>query len=164
MNLRPMLLSDVDCVVAIADRLAEAPRWAREVYETAVRPGSAPRRVALVAEEESAYVIGFAIASVVLPEAELETMGVAHERQRQGIGRQLLDEMSRILDGLGVTKVTLEVRASNAAAQGLYRSRGFVPGGRRPSYYIDPKEDAIIMCAYPGATGSPEADQNAARA
>ena len=51
MTIRPMQDSDLDRVLEIAGNLAQAPRWAREVYETAIRPGSAPRRVALVAEE-----------------------------------------------------------------------------------------------------------------
>ena len=39
----------------------------------------------------------------------------------------------------------LEVRASNAAAIQLYESAGFHRAGRRPDYYADPAEDAIVM-------------------
>lgn len=145
MTIRPMLASDIDRVLEIADNLAQAPRWAREVYRTAIRPGSAPRRVALVAEEPIPGVVGFAVASVVMPEAELETIGVAAGRQRRGVGRRLLEEVGRILSGLGVTKVSLEVRESNRAARQLYRAAGFDEIGRRPGYYADPKEDAILM-------------------
>lgn len=146
MTIRPMQASDVDRVLEIAKSLTQAPRWPREMYETAVRPGGAPRRLALVAEEpESATVIGFAMASMVLPEAELETIGVSSESQRRGVGRRLLEEIGRILAGAGVTKVILEVRESNSAARRLYRAAGFDETGNRPSYYIDPKEDALIM-------------------
>ena len=145
MTIRPMQDSDLDRVLEIAGNLAQAPRWAREVYEAAIRPGSAPRRVALVAEEATLGLVGFAVASFVTPEAELETIGVAVARQRSGIGRQLLGETKRILGGLGVTKVILEVRESNSAARQLYRATGFDETGRRSSYYVDPKEDAIIM-------------------
>jgi ribosomal-protein-alanine N-acetyltransferase len=140
-----MLASDIDRVLEITDNLAQASRWAREVYETAIRPGSAPRRVALVAEEPALGIVGFTVACVVTPEAELETIGVTAAQQRSGIGRQLLGETKRILGGLGVTKVLLEVRESNRAARQLYKAAGFDETGRRASYYVDPKEDAIVM-------------------
>ena len=45
----------------------------------------------------------------------------------------------------GATAMTLEVRPSNAAAIALYTSFGFRDTGRRPGYYQDNGEDAIIM-------------------
>jgi len=146
MTIRPMQASDLDRVLKIAESLAHAPRWTLPMYETAIRQRNVPPRVALVAEEtRSGQVVGFAVASVILPEAELETIGVATDQQRQGIGRQLIEEACRILRGMEVRKVILEVRASNWAAQRLYQSSGFVPTGRRASYYIDPEEDGLIM-------------------
>ena len=41
--------------------------------------------------------------------------------------------------------LTLEVRASNNAAIGLYEKHGFHRAGLRPGYYQKPKEDAVIM-------------------
>ena len=41
--------------------------------------------------------------------------------------------------------LTLEVRASNAPAQALYEKLGFREVGRRPRYYQNPKEDALIL-------------------
>ena len=54
--------------------------------------------------------------------------------------RQLL-ERGR---GLGIGDYTLEVRAGNAPAIGLYERLGFVSEGKRPGFYEDPKEDAVI--------------------
>jgi ribosomal-protein-alanine N-acetyltransferase len=45
----------------------------------------------------------------------------------------------------GATRVLLEVRASNAAAQQLYASLGFQRIGIRKKYYVDNKEDAYVM-------------------
>ena len=45
----------------------------------------------------------------------------------------------------GVTAMTLEVRPSNAPARALYARYGFKDAGRRPHYYQDDGEDAIIM-------------------
>lgn len=160
MKIRPMQDSDLDRVLELAGNLAHAPRWAREVYETAIRPGSAPRRVALVVAEPAFGVVGFAVASVVPPEAELETIGVAAGWQRSGVGRRLLEETIQIIGGLGVTKVILEVRESNRAARQLYRAAGFDETGHRSSYYIDPKEDATIMSLSLTDGRRPEGDRS----
>ena len=48
---------------------------------------------------------------------------------------------------LGAETVLLEVRASNAAAIGLYEKYGFVRNGLRKGYYSHPKEDAVLMSA-----------------
>jgi ribosomal-protein-alanine N-acetyltransferase len=44
-----------------------------------------------------------------------------------------------------VRELGLEVRVSNAAAQGLYRARGFRMAGLRRGYYHSPEEDALLM-------------------
>jgi ribosomal-protein-alanine N-acetyltransferase len=43
------------------------------------------------------------------------------------------------------SRVTLEVRVSNIAAQKLYDSVGFMSRGLRKGYYSDDGEDAVIM-------------------
>jgi len=48
----------------------------------------------------------------------------------------------------GARLATLEVRAGNTAAQALYRQFGFQEVGRRPKYYTDNREDALIMTAF----------------
>jgi ribosomal-protein-alanine N-acetyltransferase len=78
-------------------------------------------------------------------QAELETIAVAAPSQRQGVGRQLWAAMARELRLAGVREVRLEVRASNRPAIGLYRALGFAETGRRPRYYADPAEDAVLM-------------------
>ncbi len=145
-RIRVMELGDLDKVVALAESLPQAPRWAREVYEAALTPGSAPRRVAVVAVEPvSNAVAGFAVVAVVGLEAEIESVAVAGKLQRRGIGLQLMGEMNGILGKAGVTKVFLEVRESNSPARMLYEGLGFRTTGIRRSYYSDPKEDAVLM-------------------
>ena len=45
----------------------------------------------------------------------------------------------------GANRMTLEVRVSNRPAQELYSRLGFRPAGVRPRYYMDNREDALIM-------------------
>ena len=144
-TIRTTTPSDVDNVMAIAENLAHAPKWGRETYESALDPANRPRRVALVAGGPGQVLIGFAISLLVGPEAELETICVARNWQRRGAGRELLCSLLTALQREGVTKVLLEVRTSNWAAQQLYRSCGFQEIGQRPDYYADPKEDAVLM-------------------
>lgn len=100
--------------------------------------------VTLVVEEDS-EVTGYAMARVVAGQAEILTLGVSPARRRQGIARVMLERLLSILAERGAEEVWLEVRASNLAAQALYRGYGFLPGGMRPAYYRRPTEDALVF-------------------
>jgi ribosomal-protein-alanine N-acetyltransferase len=144
-RIRSMMAADLDRVVEIAAALDDAPQWPRRVYES-VLASSSPRRIAFVAEDSgTGAVVGFAVAGLVPPEAELETIVVAAGFQRRGVARRLFEAMADDLGRWQVREVLLEVRQSNVAAQGFYRSVGFVEEGRRPGYYADPIEDAVLM-------------------
>jgi ribosomal-protein-alanine acetyltransferase len=90
-------------------------------------------------------VVGFAVVAVVAGEAELETIAVAAEVQRRGVGRLLSRALVDELKTAQVSELHLEVRASNQMALGFYRNQGFEEAGRRPRYYADPEEDAVLM-------------------
>jgi ribosomal-protein-alanine N-acetyltransferase len=138
---------DLAWVMAVSAQLAEAPHWSEETW---LRALAAPdetdgvRRTALLAEVAGARV-GFALASVVGPTVELESIGVAPDWQRRGVGSQLLADLVARLQAEPIEELVLEVRASNAAAQGLYARAGFATAGRRRNYYRDPVEDALVM-------------------
>jgi len=90
-------------------------------------------------------VVGFAIASVLPPQAEIETIAVSPAEQRNGIGRLLLSALLEELTRMEVTEVLLEARQSNRPALSLYRSLGFGQTAVRLGYYADPQEDALLM-------------------
>ena len=145
-EIRRMTAADLAQVRAIAERLSEAPHWPPSAYLTAIDPDAAPRRIALVAAgRPSGSVVAVAVASILLPEAELETIVVAPESQRRGIGRQILTALMEELKAAGVHELLLEVRSSNLPAIALYREQGFARSGLRPGYYLDPVEDAVLM-------------------
>jgi ribosomal-protein-alanine acetyltransferase len=141
-----MTLADLDRVVDIEQSLRGAPHWPLASYIAALNPASVPRRIALVAANpETGVVAGFLVASVLSQQGELETIAVASEAQRRGVGRQLFTAMVEEMCRAEVQDVILEVRASNLAALGFYRDLGFVQNGRRPRYYADPVEDAVLL-------------------
>lgn len=144
LRVRAMEPGDVARVAAIAQALKDAPHWQQAVYEAALQPGALPQRLCLVAAagEELA---GFLVAAAVAGQAEIESIAVAAECQRRGIGRALLEAGLRELNSRAVSEVFLEVRASNSAALGLYRAAGFGECGRRTGYYADPVDDAILL-------------------
>jgi ribosomal-protein-alanine acetyltransferase len=90
-------------------------------------------------------VVGFAVAAVVAGEAELETIAVVADGQRRGVGGLLLRALVDELKTAQASELNLEVRASNQVALGFYRQQGFEEAGRRPRYYADPEEDAVLM-------------------
>jgi ribosomal-protein-alanine N-acetyltransferase len=67
------------------------------------------------------------------------------EFRRQRIGRTLLQQVVEQARSRNSSRVTLEVRVSNIAAQKLYDSVGFMSRGLRKGYYSDDGEDAVIM-------------------
>lgn len=144
-RVRRMEPRDIDAVMEIAAKTDHAPRWARSAYEAAIDQGNQLRRVALVAERD-AGLAGFVVAAV-LPgeEAELESIVTAAPHQRRGVARELFATLKHELRRQGVREVMLEVREGNHSAQGFYRFLGFREEGRRPGYYADPVEDAVLM-------------------
>ena len=145
-RIRCMVQADLNRVIEIAQNLNEAPHWPLSAYQTALDENFVPRRVSLVAEDlETGVVVGFAVACLVAPQAELETIAVAAEGQCRGVARRLFAAIAGELRLAGIREVALEVRASNHPALALYRSLGFRVTGRRPRYYIDPVEDAVLL-------------------
>jgi [ribosomal protein S18]-alanine N-acetyltransferase len=145
-SIRPMSTADLDRVLDLAGRLPGAPQWPLSAYETAIREDSQPRRVALVAAGLApGEIAGFVVASVVPPQSELESIAVAPESQRKGLGGLLFKALLVELRQLGVTELTLEVRSSNSAAIGFYKALGLHFTGLRPRYYVDPVENAVMM-------------------
>jgi [ribosomal protein S18]-alanine N-acetyltransferase len=143
-RIRPLEERDVDRLVEIAAGLDSAPRWPRQTYTSLL--DNAGNRITLVAEEAgSGSIAGFVVARLILPEAELESIAVAGEFQRRSVARWLFLALAEALCRDGVAEIMLEVRAGNGAAQALYRGLGFAEEGRRPSYYADPVEDAVLM-------------------
>ncbi len=144
-TIRPLAEPDVDRLAEIAARLEQAPQWPRSAYASLLGNASHDRIVLVAEDAESGAVAGFVVARLIPPEAELESIAVAREFQRQGVARALFSTLAGVLGRSGADEIILEVRAGNKAARGLYGSLGFVEEGRRRGYYADPVEDAVLM-------------------
>lgn len=90
-------------------------------------------------------VAGYIGSQSVLGEADMMNVAVSPAYRRQGIGECLVNALVQGLKQREVRCLSLEVRVSNAPAIALYEKQGFVQVGRRPRYYQNPKEDALIL-------------------
>ena len=96
-------------------------------------------------ESGKQYIAGFAGFWIMAGEAHITSLAVRELRRRQGIGELLLISVINLATELNTRIIALEVRASNTVAQSLYYKYGFNQAGLRHNYYIDNKEDAVIM-------------------
>ncbi|HET7582266.1 MAG TPA: ribosomal protein S18-alanine N-acetyltransferase [Candidatus Limnocylindria bacterium] len=140
-----MRLTDIPQVHEV-ERLSFATPWPQHAFEQELRGNRLARYVVArttVGGEER--VVGFAGVWLMVDEAHITTFGVHPDFRRQGVGRRLLLRLADLAMELRARRLTLEVRVSNTAAQGLYRRFGFTISGTRPRYYTDDGEDAYVM-------------------
>ena len=136
----PMQETHIAQIAALEKRCFADP-WS----EASVRSElSNPLSYWLVAQEDG-KLIGYVGSQSVAPEADVMNLAVAPEWRNKGIGRALMTALIAQLHSRGITALFLEVRVGNTPAQNLYRSLGFVEAGRRPKYYVNPTEDALIL-------------------
>ena len=136
----PMQETHIAQIAALEKRCFSDP-WS----EASVRSElSNPLSFWLVAQEDG-KLIGYVGSQSVPPEADVMNLAVAPEWRNKGIGRALMTALIAQLHSRGITALFLEVRVGNTPAQNLYRSLGFVEAGRRPKYYVNPTEDALIL-------------------
>lgn len=147
-RLRPMAPMDLDRITAIEKEIFPDP-WSKRSFAAMIRQAHIH---AIVAEGrkggeggEGGGVIGYGMCSLAADEGEILNIAVIDAKRGQGLGRVLLDALLDYLKKGGAGRVYLEVRRSNEAAIGLYRASGFTPQGVRPSYYAQPREDALTM-------------------
>jgi ribosomal-protein-alanine N-acetyltransferase len=143
--LRPMRLDDLAEVVQI-DRQSFALPWPERSYRFELQENPASHMlVAESAGEAPTAVAGYIGFWLIADEAHISTLAVRPDLRGQGIGTELLRAALARARALGAESITLEVRPSNAQAIRLYERFGFEAVGRRPRYYRDNDEDALLM-------------------
>ena len=170
---RPMTLADVDQVMEI-EREAFPTQWPptsfrRELQnrlahyfvarDDKVRVGGPTPQVnrgwfqrlfrSQPPQQEAPLLVAMGGMWMLYDEAHITTVAVREAYRRQGIGELLLLKAIERAQELGAGVMTLEVRASNLAAQTLYEKCGFRRLGVRRGYYSDNHEDGIIMTTDP---------------
>ena len=98
----------------------------------------------LVAEEDG-VVVGYVGSQSVLDSADMMNIAVAPTYRRKGVGKMLINALTDHLVQKRIRFLLLEVRISNTSAIALYKGMGFEQVGKRPRYYHNPREDALIL-------------------
>ena len=89
--------------------------------------------------------LGYIGSQTVMDEADMMNVAVDPAARRRGIALRLVQALVQALAAKQVRALTLEVRAGNEPAKALYEQLGFLQVGRRPNYYRNPKDDALIL-------------------
>jgi [ribosomal protein S18]-alanine N-acetyltransferase len=153
MRIRQATSYDVPKMIALERAAETAAHWGEGQYTVLFDAASLPR-IVLVAEMTDQNLVstsncdkfcGYVIALATGPEWELENIIVDPAMRRSGLGTQLLAALLTEARAQGCQRMLLEVRESNLAARRLYEKHRFQEAGRRPGYYGNPPEDAVIM-------------------
>ena len=133
---------DIEAAAALEGELFPVDPWSVEQFWGEL---AQPTRHYLVAEDDG-VICGYAGLFRLPPDADVQTIAVAPDRQGAGLGATLLRAL--LDDARDCGSVLLEVRSDNAAAISLYRRFGFEVVSRRSNYYA-PGIDALVMRVRP---------------
>lgn len=142
-TISPMRRRHLRAVQRIEQQVYPRP-WSVGLFMSELGMGRS--RVYLVARVDG-IVVGYGGLMLVTGDGHVTTLAVDPAWHRRQLGTRILLALARGAIERGAEHLTLEVRASNQAAQDLYRAFGFAPAGIRKGYYAETKEDAIVMWA-----------------
>ncbi|MGH8016569.1 MAG: ribosomal protein S18-alanine N-acetyltransferase [Candidatus Zixiibacteriota bacterium] len=142
-RLRLMTLTDVDKVVGIEKECFPDP-WPRSAFEDIVK---SPDHGGLVAVMDD-KIIGYGCYLIIVNEAHLTNLAVKPDFRRKSVAGRLLSYIMEIANRKGCEYILLEVRPRNESAVAFYEKAGFKLLYRRPRYYRNPVEDALVMVYY----------------
>ena len=137
-HFRPMIYKDISAVYKIECFLFNDP-WPKKSFKIEVRQNNISYPFIV---EENCDILGYIICWYYLEELHIVNIAVIPDRQRQGIGKFMLDRVMEYFSDYNIAY--LEVRESNKKAINLYFAFGFETIYRRKAYYPN-GEDALVM-------------------
>ncbi len=139
-HIRWMVRRDMPEVLAIEKECFEFA-WSEEEFLRCLRQRNC---IGMVAEYEG-RVAGFMIYE--LPKTKIHLLNIATlpEYRRLGIGTQMIAKLIGKLGNQRRTRISLEVRETNLAAQLFLRSAGFRATEILRNFYEETAEDAYLM-------------------
>ena len=136
-----MSLDDIDAVQEVERSSFPVP-WPANAFRHELTQN---RNARYIVARSGRQIVGYAGLWLMVDEAHITTFAVHPDHRRQRTGERLLQRLFEIAVVMNAEWLTLEVRASNLAAQKLYEKYGFRRAGVRRRYYSDNNEDALIM-------------------
>ncbi len=138
-QLRKMTAADVEALTAI-EQTCFSDAWSERMVRDLA--DSIWDEVWVLEAEE---ILGYINYRFIAGEGELMRIAVLPEYRGRGYSKVLMDAMMEASAKNQITDLTLEVRAGNESAIGLYKAYGFAEEAVRKKYYHNPTEDALIM-------------------
>lgn len=142
--IRPMIDPDIPQMAEIEKLVFPTP-WSEHAFRSELSDNALAVYLILVPEEEPDKVIGYGGMWQIFDEAHITNVAIHPDHQGKKLGRFLIHAMIQWAWSNQMSHMTLEVRPSNKPAIALYEAAGFRSVGRRPGYYEDNGEDAIVM-------------------
>jgi [ribosomal protein S18]-alanine N-acetyltransferase len=139
-HIRWMIRRDMPEVLDIEAESFEFP-WLAEDFIRSLRQRNC---IGMVAEHED-RVVGFMVYELHKARIHVLNFAVADKWRRSGVGSQMLAKLIAKLSMQRRSRILLEVRETNLAAQLFFRENGFRAVSVLRSYYADTPEDAYIM-------------------
>ncbi len=139
---RASLTRDIDGLVELEALSFQTP-WSRQMLIDELSRVSVSEAFVVRFNQES--LVGYCSWRLIEGELHLNNLAIHPDYRRQGLARLLLSHLAQDASSRGASSIMLEVRSSNTAALGLYGRAGFKCMGRRPDYYRNPIEDAVLL-------------------
>lgn len=145
MKIEEFTPSDLDAVLDIETRSFRQP-WGPRSFLAEL---SCKESITLVMKGNGAdcreTVLGYMCGRLIEGELYILKLAVSENWRCCGIGSQLLTESLRLAGEKNSLSAVLDVRLSNKRAISMYKKHGFQMIGKRPKYYLDTGEDALVM-------------------
>jgi ribosomal-protein-alanine acetyltransferase len=145
-QLRRATVDDLDEIMALESSEFTNDAWSSDLMSAEIRDDNGYYLVVNpVGEPTKVKAYAGLRAPARSPQADIQTIAVAPDARRHGIGRALMHALTAEARNRGARELFLEVREDNPGAQSLYDSLGFERIAVRPRYYQPDGVDAIVM-------------------
>ncbi|MGH8824183.1 MAG: ribosomal protein S18-alanine N-acetyltransferase [Jiangellaceae bacterium] len=135
---------DVDTLLPAEQELfAGDPPWTAELFRSEL--AGVPHTRWYIVAEDGGDLVGYAGLLHSGDTADVQTLAVLPDRQRQGIGTVLLDALMAEARRRGARELLLDVRVDNAAARAFYARHGFEQLSVRRGYYGNGRTDGLVL-------------------
>ncbi len=138
--IRLMEKKDIDLLTALEIEIFTDP-WPAEAF---IEGLADENHIFLVVELEN-QVAGYASFYMEMGEGRLTNIAIIPEFRRKKIAKKILEYILGVVKKAMCKYIFLDVRPTHEAAISLYSSYGFYEAYRRPEYYSNPTEDAMVM-------------------
>ncbi len=151
MAIAAMEMGHLDQVMALENAAFTTP-WSRASFVSELEGNRFARAWVAHVPGEPHQVLGYLCSWVIYEELRIQNLAVDRAWRQRGVATALLAHALEVGRKASCLIANLEVRPGNAAARALYGRFGFQETTRRPGYYADTAEDALVLTLDLGAT------------